>query len=235
MNRMLLILAAALCLGLPARADTITFVNDVELAGPLVEIVGQTEEKIKVRVKYGTIMLLKERVKGVEIDYAQRWLRLTEENRETAFQLFELGRVCASFGLTDQAADAQLDAAEVPDDHHQNAVHALALDGGENGAPRGTARLAVVGKTILHADAIGPTVVGGISVGQLRQPGHGLGRRRHRHGADEKAAALLLELEGGLNGQGSDGLAHNHGSGYAATLLYFRDTITGCNVEAGRS
>jgi len=92
----------ALLLCLPSRADTITFVDDIEMN---VDVLRVDEKNVEMRVKYGTVTVLRSRVKKIEIDYEERRKSLSGTN-ETGMELFRLGQLCEQFDMLKEAADA---------------------------------------------------------------------------------------------------------------------------------
>jgi len=73
----------------------------------------------------------------------------------------------------DQAAGAELDAAVPARDYHADVVVSLAVDRGEDRAPCGARRFAVVAGPVFGTDAVGPAVVGRIAIGAGGEEGEG--------------------------------------------------------------
>ena len=118
MNRAFFILAMALCLHV--LADTITFVDDMEMTGPGIRVLRETDTQVEVQLQdYGSMMILKSRIKNIAIDYEARKKALVENKTDSGLDYFELGQLCEYYMMTAEAVDAYttaLDKAGLPAD-----------------------------------------------------------------------------------------------------------------------
>jgi len=102
----IMVLMAALGLGGFCWGDLIRFVDDIELGGPDVEVLSRTNQRIDVRVKWGTVSLNTDRVKLVEIYFKARITKLIADGNDTPKRLFELGVLCDQSGMAKEASEA---------------------------------------------------------------------------------------------------------------------------------
>jgi len=111
---------ALLFLLLPlARADRVTLPDKIELSGKKVEILEVRDQEILVRVAYGEITIPRERVVGMEVDFATRLDALKKEGKDVPRALDALGRVCDAVEMPKEAVQAYrmaLAGKDIPDD-----------------------------------------------------------------------------------------------------------------------
>lgn len=107
-------LGAFLAAGLAtaALADSVALPEKIELSGKKIEILEIGDDQVVVRVPYGDIVVPRERVVAMKVDFKERLARLMEEGHDTVRALYNLGRVCAQLDMKKEATQAFLEAVQ---------------------------------------------------------------------------------------------------------------------------
>ena len=135
---------------------------------------------------------------GAEIGERAGDVEFGQRDQRSAPDAAQAFRRCAAVGA-DQAAGAELDAAVPARDHQHHRIETLAVERLQHGLACGAGGFAVIGKTVILAQAVGPAIVRGLRIGDLLQEGQRRGRRGHRRSLAEETAFLdFLQRRRGL-------------------------------------
>ncbi len=105
MKRVAAFFAALLLFAAGVRADTLFFKDGLQLSGPRVEVLRETESGVDVKVSLGTITIPWHRIERIVIEFDTRLANMKAEGRDTPRELWEFATLLGRHDMLSEAAN----------------------------------------------------------------------------------------------------------------------------------